>query len=272
MTPKATPEQIDAYLALFANNPYNAMVAIKEHVQRRSAVTSESISAPSHSETAIITAQSLTKTYKLGRQRIQALHDVSFTIYDGEFVALTGASGSGKSTLLQLIGGLDKPTSGEIIVNDTNLNHLPDAKLSTFRNKTIGFIFQFFYLQPFLRLSKNIEVPSMFAHTKRSIRRLHVKELIERVGLAQQAPQLPKQLSGGQIQRAAIARALMNNPKILLADEPTGNLDSTNSRAIIELFKQIRAEFGMTIVLVTHNPEIAALADREIQLKDGTLI
>lgn len=220
----------------------------------------------------LITVEGLAKTYKLHRQKIQALHDVSLRIHEGEFVALTGASGSGKSTLLQLIGGLDQPTSGTITIDGTNINRLRDAKLSTFRNQTIGFVFQFFYLQPFLKLTANTEVPGMFRHSPRSKRRTHALELLRRVGLEEYATRLPKELSGGQIQRAAIARALLNNPKIILADEPTGNLDKRNSEEVIELFQTIRKELGTTIIIVTHNPEIAAAVDREIQLSDGVIV
>lgn len=220
----------------------------------------------------IIDAKNLSKSYKVGRQKIRALDDVSLEIFDKEIVALTGASGSGKSTLLQLIGGLDKPSSGEVKINNQPLNKLPDHKLSKFRNKTIGFIFQSFYLQPFLTLGTNLEIPGIFARQKPKIRHARAKELAKLVGVEERIKHLPKELSGGQMQRAAIARALFNKPQILLADEPTGNLDSTNSRNIIELFQKIREELGTTIVIVTHNPEIAALADREIKLKDGRIV
>lgn len=220
----------------------------------------------------LLSVKGLTKTYKIGKQKLDVLKGVSLDIKEGEFVALTGVSGSGKSTLLQLIGGLDKPTTGEVYFGDTNLAKMSDKKLSEFRRQTVGFVFQFFYLQPFLRLERNLEVPAMFANKKRQQRRERVTELAERVGLGDRLQHFPKELSGGQMQRAAIARALLNSPKILLADEPTGNLDSNNGRAIIELFESIRREFGTTIVVVTHDPEIARRADREIRLKDGLLI
>jgi ABC-type lipoprotein export system ATPase subunit len=220
----------------------------------------------------IITIQNLSKFYKLGQRKITALNNISLEISAGEFVALTGASGSGKSTLLQIIGGIDMPSSGSVAVDGTPLSTLSDRKLSRFRNRTIGFIFQFFYLQPYLRLNKNIEVPGMFARVNRKERQARVKELVETVGLADQINHFPKQLSGGQIQRAAIARALLNSPKILLADEPTGNLDSENTEAIINLFRHIQNEFGTTVIIVTHNPEIARHADREIRLSDGIIV
>lgn len=176
------------------------------------------------------------------------------------------------STLLHLLAGLDQPTSGRIIVDGQILSKLSDKKLSQFRNQTIGFIFQSFYLHPFLTLEKNVEVPAMFLKMKRNQRTTQTTQLLQRVGLADWAKHFPKELSGGQIQRAAIARALINSPKIIFADEPTGNLDSTNSDLVIDLLKQIRQDLGTTIVLVTHNPEIVAKADRHITLKDGMII
>ncbi len=212
------------------------------------------------------------KSYKVGRKNIAALHGVSLDVREGEYVAITGPSGSGKSTLLQLIGALDKPTTGVVKVNDQDIAKLSDKQLSVFRNKTIGFVFQFFYLQPFLDLKTNLEVPAMFARTPRSKRREHAELLAGRVDITDRLRHLPNELSGGQMQRAAIARALMNNPKILLADEPTGNLDRKNAFAIMELFDAIREQFGTTVIVVTHDAALAARADREIRLQDGRVI
>lgn len=220
----------------------------------------------------IITMSSVTKTYKRGRQDVKGLDDVSLQVREGEFVAITGASGSGKSTLLQIIGGLDRPNTGAVIVHKVDIATLSDGKLSEFRNTTIGFVFQFFYLQPFLNLSKNMELPSMFAGTRRRARRQEATRLLEQVGLADRTTHYPHELSGGQIQRAAIARALINNPKIILADEPTGNLDKANSREIINLLKEVCRTYGTTVIIVTHDPEVASQADREITLSDGAIV
>lgn len=220
----------------------------------------------------IIRAHNLNKTYHKSRQQITVLHNINLEIRQGEIVAITGASGSGKSTLLHLLAGLDRPTNGQVIVNNQDLSKMSDKQLSQFRNQTIGFIFQSFYLHPFLTLEKNVEVPAMFLKMKRDQRTTQVTQLLKRVGLADWAKHFPKELSGGQIQRAAIARALVNSPSIIFADEPTGNLDSVNSDLVLDLLKQIRQDLGTTIVIVTHNPEIVAKADRHIMLKDGMII
>ena len=240
------------------------VVAARRLSQKRTAVIP--------STPVVVSVSDLHKSYKTGKTSVAALGGVSLDIHQGEFIALTGASGSGKSTLLQLIGGLDKPTSGKIIVDGHDISTMSDRKLSTFRNKTIGFVFQFFYLQPFLRLKTNLEVPTMFARGVSSDRRARSNELAAAVGLSDRLTHYPRELSGGQMQRAAIARALMNRPTLLLADEPTGNLDSENGSAIIDLFEKVRQEFGTTIIIVTHDSQIAARADREISLKDGALV
>ncbi|MBP6995195.1 MAG: ABC transporter ATP-binding protein [Phycicoccus sp.] len=220
----------------------------------------------------MVQIRDLHRTYKVGKQQVRALDGVCLTIDEGEFVALVGASGSGKSTLLQLIGGLDKPNSGNVIVDGADLGRMRDGKLARFRGQTIGFVFQFFYLQPFLPLVTNTEVPGMFAHRGRKTRRERALALVDEVGLADRAKHLPREMSGGQMQRAAIARALLNTPKLLLADEPTGNLDSATGATIIDLFEQIRDESGTTIVMVTHDEDMAARADRIVRLKDGRVV
>ena len=221
---------------------------------------------------AIIQANHLVKRYKTGSQTILAVNDVSLAINRGEFVAITGASGSGKSTLLQLLGGLDKPTSGDIIIDNVKINKISDSELSRFRNQTIGFVFQSFYLQPFLTLQRNIEIAAMPSRMKRNQRKTRAEKLAQQVGLGDRLRHFPRELSGGQIQRAAIARALLNNPDIILADEPTGNLDSQNSRTIVALFRQICDTQNTTVVIATHDQEIAASVDRVIAVADGRII
>lgn len=272
---KLTTEQTDAvrsFVATFDDNPVQAARALRDYVYAIKRQPVRSKKAVKSEAPILLSVKNIAKTYKLGRQKLEVLKGVSLDIREGEFVAITGASGSGKSTLLQLMGGLDKPTTGEVWFAGKNLAKLSDGKLSEFRRQTVGFVFQFFYLQPFLRLERNLAVPGMFAHTKRADQRARVRELAEKVGLSDRLRHYPKELSGGQMQRAAIARALFNQPKILLADEPTGNLDSANGAAIIKLFETIRQEFGMAVVIVTHDPAIAARADREIKLKDGVVV
>lgn len=220
----------------------------------------------------IISIDHLSKHYKVGKQKIQAVNDASLEIQEGEFVAIVGVSGSGKSTLLQMLGGLDKPTSGTITVDGKRLDKMSDRKLSLFRNQMIGFVFQSFYLQPFLNLQRNIEIAAMPNRMKRAQRKERAERLAAAVGLSGRLTHRPKELSGGQIQRAAIARALLNQPKIILADEPTGNLDSENSREIISLFRHLQQKLGATVVIATHDQEIATQADRVITVKDGGII
>lgn len=264
-------EAIKALFEAFDGDVSAAELAVRDHA-RLEREYGEQARRPVSTAPVLLTVKDISKTYKLGKQKVEVLKGVSLEIHEGEFVAITGASGSGKSTLLQLMGGLDKPTSGDVWFGEKNLAKLSDSALSNFRLQTVGFVFQFFYLQPFLRLETNLAVPGMFQRMKRDIRQQRVSELAEQVGLSDRQKHLPKELSGGQMQRAAIARALVNQPKILLADEPTGNLDSANGTAIINLFENIRRELGTAIVIVTHDPLIARRADREIRLKDGVLV
>lgn len=223
------------------------------------------------SSKSIIQIEHLFKEYKLGKQRISVIDDVNLNILEGEFVAIVGASGSGKSTLLHLLGGLDKPSQGKVIIDGQDINKLSDSRLSKFRNQAIGFIFQSFYLQPFLTLRQNIEVASMPARINKKERRQKIDDLAKQVDLYDRLKHRPRELSGGQIQRAAIIRALLNNPKIILADEPTGNLDSKNSQDVIRLFKDICSQYKTTVVIATHDQEIASQADHIITIKDGKI-
>lgn len=259
-------DKVKAFLDLFDGDDERAAAALRAYKvdHRPKQITRDT--------PVVVQFEDVKKTYKMGKQSVQALRGVSLEIHEGEFVAITGASGSGKSTLLQLIGALDQPTEGVVTVAGKNLRKIRDGKLAQFRASTIGFVFQFFFLQPFLRLEKNLEVPGMFARVPSAERKQRLSELARKVGLSDRLRHYPKELSGGQMQRAAIARALMNSPKLLLADEPTGNLDSVNGTAIIDLFEAIRQELGTTVVVVTHDMGIASRADRVITMKDGEVV
>jgi len=273
-------KQVEDFLSLFENDTEAAIAAIKDYTHKPledngsqdSAELRAQLAPVSRGDTPIISVQSVTKTYKMGKQRVEAINDVSLDIFPGEIVAIVGPSGSGKSTLLQILGCLDTPTKGKVLVDGNDITRLGDGKLSQLRRSTIGFIFQSFYLQPFLRLGDNVAVPAMFTSKKRRDINDETTQLLDKVGLLDRRSHYPKEMSGGQIQRAAIARALINKPKIILADEPTGNLDSKNSEAIIDLFKTIRDQLGTTIIVVTHNIEVASMADRVIRLKDGVVV
>jgi putative ABC transport system ATP-binding protein len=223
----------------------------------------------------LIKLDKVSKTYKVGTEEIEALRFIDLEIEKGEFVVIVGPSGSGKSTLLHLIGGLDKPTSGEILVEGITLNKMKDRPLSKYRNGKIGFIFQDFHLQNYLNLVENVEIPLMFSHSKirkESTMQKKAKNILDSIGLKERLNHHPNQISGGQKQRVAIARALINDPKIILADEPTGNLDSITGNKIIKLLKRIHKEKGVTVVVVTHDREIAKHADRIIEIKDGQIL
>ncbi len=219
-----------------------------------------------------IIVNSLNKSFKTRHQRVEVLKGVSFEIKQGEIIAITGKSGSGKSTLLNVIGGLDNPTSGQIIINDQDVSKLKGKRLAQFRNKTIGFVFQSFYLQPFLTVTQNIEMPGVFAKTKPGERKKIAQNLAKIIKIDHRLNHLPRELSGGEAQRAALARALFNQPKIILADEPTGNLDSINSEIVIRLLELFRKKFNTTIIIVTHDLDLANRADRKITLKDGVIV
>ncbi len=216
-----------------------------------------------------IELRDIVKIYKMGDQEVRAVDGVSFVVDPGEMVAITGASGSGKTTLMNIIGGLDRPTSGQYFLDGEDVSKLSENALARIRNKKIGFVFQNFNLLPRMTALENVEVPLLYAGLR------HAKEqamaALERVGLAERAHHEPNQLSGGQRQRVAIARALVTNPTIILADEPTGNLDSRTSIEIMELFTELNAQ-GVTLIIVTHEPDIAAWCKRIIQMRDGKIL
>jgi len=221
-------------------------------------------------ENAIISSESLSRQFKVGSVTINALHKVSFTVKKNEFVALMGASGSGKSTLMNLIGCLDTATSGSYNLNGTNVKDMDENALANVRNKEIGFIFQTFNLLPRYTALENVMLPLVYAGIKKQERIEMAKRTLESVGLSDRIMHTPNELSGGQRQRVAIARALVNNPSIILADEPTGNLDSGTSIDIMKLFQKIHKK-GNTIIVVTHEEDIANYAGRIIRLKDGII-
>ena len=217
----------------------------------------------------ILKVEHLVKTYGKKDTEVIALNDVSFTVNKGEFIAIVGASGSGKSTLLHLIGGVDKPTSGKVYINGKDIYGLPKDELVVFRRNEIGLIYQFYNLIPILNVKENITLPCDLDGKKVDENRL--KEIIEMLGLSNRQNHLPNELSGGQQQRVAIGRALINNPAIILADEPTGNLDSKASKEIIELLKDSNKKYNQTILLITHDENIAKQADRTITIQDGKI-
>lgn len=213
----------------------------------------------------------VTKVYKTGRFEVIALNNVSMKIEDGEFIAIMGPSGSGKTTLLNLIGCLDKPTKGKIIIDGIDTSQLTDKQLTEFRRDKIGFIFQQYYLIPTLTALENVELPMIFKGIPRSERIRRAKELLSLVGLGREMNRMPNELSGGQQQRVAIARALANNPSILLCDEPTGNLDRKSGKVVMDLIKKLNEERGVTVVLVTHDADVARYAERVVRIVDGRI-
>lgn len=218
----------------------------------------------------ILSVKNLSKIYGNSDNQVIALDNVSFDVEAGEFIAIIGASGSGKSTLLHLIGGVDHPTSGKVIINNTNIYSLNETKLAVFRRNEIGLIYQFYNLIPVLNVKENITLPLELAHQK--VDQTQLLNLVKQLGLSNRLDHLPNQLSGGQQQRVSIARALINQPSIVLADEPTGNLDSKNSDEIIALLKEANEKYHQTIIIITHDDNIAKIAQRVITIKDGKII
>ncbi len=220
----------------------------------------------------MIKAENLIKIYKVGDAEVHALRGVNLEVGKGEFVSIVGASGSGKSTLLHILGGLDKPTEGSVYIDGRNLSEMSDDELAEIRCLKIGFVFQFHNLIPTLTALENVELPMIFAKVSTEERKRRAKKLLESVGLGDRMNHLPSQLSGGQQQRVAIARALANNPEVILADEPTGELDSKNSHLIMKTLSELRENYGVTIIVVTHDMEMAKYADRIIKMKDGKIV
>lgn len=221
---------------------------------------------------AVIEVNDVTKELKLGQHTVHALRGVHMTIYQGEMVGIVGPSGSGKSTLLGIIGGLDTPTRGQVLIDGIDISRMNEDKLTEIRNEKIGFIFQFFNLIPTLTALENVALPIQFARKTNFNANHRAKELLELLGLGDRFHHRPSQLSGGQQQRVAIARALANEPPLLLADEPTGNLDSESSATVLEALENIRQSIGTTVVLVTHDRKLAARADRTLVLRDGRIV
>lgn len=218
----------------------------------------------------ILRVENLTKVYGNGTTKVVALDDVSFSVEKGEFVAIVGASGSGKSTLLHLIGGVDRPTFGKVFIDGKNIYNYDDDKLAIFRRRQVGLIYQFYNLIPILNVVENITLPLDLDNRKADSE--YLNQLIKLLGLENRKDHLPNELSGGQQQRTSIGRALITNPTIILADEPTGNLDSKSSDEIMELLKKSNKEYKQTIIMITHNMEIAKCADRIIKIEDGRIV
>ena len=222
---------------------------------------------------AAIRAEHVSRHYQMGSALIRAVDDVTLEVGAGEFLALLGTSGSGKSTLLNLMAGLDRPTAGSIVTHGRNLSELSSIELAQYRSRTVGMVFQSFNLLPKMTLEENVELPLRLAEVDRSERGERVREALERVGLVKRATHRPSELSGGEQQRTAIARALVNRPTILFADEPTGNLDSGTGESVMQLLKEIQLSMGMTIIMVTHERPLASrFADRIAALADGKLL
>ena len=218
----------------------------------------------------ILKVENLTKIYGKDTTKVVALDNVSFSVNKGEFIAIVGASGSGKSTLLHLMGGVDRPTSGKVFINGTNIYEMSDDKLAIFRRRQIGLIYQFYNLIPILNVEENIALPVEL--DGRKVDKTDMDEMLKRLGLEERKNHLPNELSGGQQQRTSIGRALITRPSIILADEPTGNLDSKASEEIVELLRKSNKDLKQTMIMITHNLEIAKCADRIIKIEDGKIV
>lgn len=217
----------------------------------------------------LLRVENLSKSYGKGEAKVDALKNINLSIKKGEFIAIVGPSGSGKSTLLHLLGGVDKPTSGNVFINDINIYDLKEKDLAIFRRRNVGLIYQFYNLIPVLTVKENILLPAELDNRK--IDKEYLEDLLKTLDLKERENHLPSELSGGQQQRTSIGRALINRPSIVLADEPTGNLDSKSSQDVLGLLKQSAKKFNQTVIMITHNDQIAQLADRVIRIEDGKL-
>lgn len=217
----------------------------------------------------ILDIKNLSKVYGKGDTMVKALDNVSFSVEQGEFVAIIGPSGSGKSTLLHILGGVDTPTSGKVVINNTDISALDETALAIFRRRQIGLVYQFYNLIPILTVEENLTLPLLLDGRKPE--KKQIDALVEKLGLKHRMTHLPNQLSGGQQQRVSIGRALINNPALMLADEPTGNLDSENSKEIITLLRHFNKEYNQTVIIITHDEKIALSADRIISIEDGKI-
>jgi putative ABC transport system ATP-binding protein len=220
----------------------------------------------------IITAEHLSKVYRAGKVEVPALRNVSFTVEPGEFVSIVGPSGSGKSTLFYILGGLTRPTSGRVIIDGADFSSLSDAERTRMRQTKIGFVFQKFNLLPTLTAIQNIEIAYEISERKEPLDRSYLDRLAKLLGIGGRLEHRPSELSGGEQQRVALARALITHPAIVLADEPTGNLDSKNSDAVLEMLSRSNRELKQTVLMITHNPEAAAIADRILHMRDGEIV
>ena len=219
----------------------------------------------------ILRTNDLHKSYDLGRRLIEVLHGVSLEIGEGEFISLQGASGTGKSTLLHLLGGLDDPTSGEVFASGQSLSAMSSTRLAKWRNGEVGFVFQSYHLLPEFDALENVLLPARMAHANRAESQNRAESLLERVGLAKRMHHLPAELSGGEQQRVALARALINQPQLLLADEPTGNLDSKTGGEVLDLLCELQSEANLTMIIATHDDKVANRAHQTVQLVDGLI-
>ena len=257
-------------LDLFLSEISNAFSDNKPIEKTNKNVSKPKLGTPTNE--VIVDIKNLCKNYRVGSDTVKALDNVTMTINKGEMIAVMGPSGSGKSTFLNMLAGLEKPTSGSVNIAGYDVAKLNDNEGAQFRNRILGFIFQFFYLQPFLRIRENVEIPLFFADIPKHKRYIRSKKLLSDVGLQDKENHLPKHLSGGQMQRIAIIRALINEPKIILADEPTGNLDRKTGNDVMELLAKINREAGTTIIIVTHDEKIAEQTHRVIEFEDGKII